>query len=123
MRTICHAHAQVVDALPVTECLDYRTLATIDLDMIIVVIHEVVPDEELVLALFEEQESEAEVMEQAPYKRMYKVDHQGIGVRQFRQERKTDTVSHDQDEHGVRGPSGRALQVSFRSICPRPYQY
>ena len=61
IRTVSHAHAHVVDHLPVLERLMHGTLASIVV-RIVVVLKEV-PDEELALRLRAKEQSEAEGLE------------------------------------------------------------
>ena len=61
-RTIRHAHARVVDLLPVLERLVHRALAAVVVRVVVVL--EVVADEELVLRLRAEDEPEPEAVDE-----------------------------------------------------------
>ena len=70
-RTISHTHTQIVDSFPVRKGLDDGILTTISVVMIIL---QVVSDKELVVALCTQEQSKAEIMDDAPGQRVQKLE-------------------------------------------------
>ena len=98
--TVRHAHAHVVDLLPVLEGLPDCTLTTILLGIMVVL--QEVADEELVLGLCTEQEAEADRVEQTPSEGVHEVQRERVRG----EDRKCDRVEQDEDELEV-GCAGR----------------
>lgn len=101
-RTISHAHAQIVDGLPVRKGLDDRVLAAVVLGIVVVVVLEVMPHKELAFALRAQEQAQAKVMDDAPGQRVYKVESQGALDRECGKESERKAVEDNQHEHGVR---------------------
>ena len=89
--TVRHAHAHVVDLLPVLERLPNRTLTTILLGIMVVL--QEVADEELVLGLCAEQETEADGVEQAPCEGVHEVQREGVRG----EDRECNRIEQDED--------------------------
>ena len=98
--TIRHAHARVVDLLPVLERLMHRALPAVIVRVVVVL--EVVTDEELVLRLCAKQQAEAKLVEQRPRKGVHEVQREGTR----REDRERRGVGDNQDQLEV----GRAAR-------------
>ena len=89
--TVRHAHAHVVDLLPVLERLPDRTLTAILLGIMVVL--QEMADEELVLGLCAEQETEADGVEQAPREGVHEVQRERVRG----EDRECNRIEQDED--------------------------
>lgn len=99
--TVRHAHAQVINLLPVRERLDDRA-APVVTGRVVVVLQEVA-HEELALRLRAQEEAEPHRVREAPRERMREVQAERAPCRERGEEREHERVEHQEDQLQVRG--------------------
>lgn len=97
--TIGHAHAQIVDGFPVRKGFNNGVLATISVVMVIL---QVVPNEEFIIALCAQEQAKAEIMGNTPDQRMHKLEGERISER-VGQNGECHPIQDDQNKHRVSG--------------------
>jgi len=112
VRTICHAHAEVVDGLPVVKGLNDRPLS--DIPLRIVVVLDIMPDEELALALCPEKQSKTNIVEQQPEQRVDVVHRQNSLVRYRWHEGEDHGIYNNNSQHRISGSVKRVSQLVAR---------
>lgn len=108
VRTVSHAHAEVVNRLPIGESLNDRSLHNI-LFGIVVVLQEMA-DHELVLALGTEKQSQTDVVNEYPCQGVNVVKDESAFGRERRDQCHSCSIRDNQDEHGV-GCPGRKVRM------------
>lgn len=101
--TVRHGHAQVVYRFPVRKGFLDRALPAIALRVVVVL--QIVPHEELVLALRLQNEAKAEAVEQAPRQRVDEMQHEDGRERKARGERVDERIEERGHEHEVSRPA------------------
>lgn len=97
--TIGHAHAQIVDGFPVRKGLNNGVLTAISVVMVVL---QVVPDEEFVVALCAQEQAKAEIMDDTPDQRMHKLEDERTPER-VGQNGECHPIQDDQNKHRVSG--------------------
>lgn len=104
-RTIRHAHAQVINLLPVRERLNDRAAAVVA-RRVVVVLQEVA-HEELALGLRAEEDAEPDGVREAPRERVHEVERERAPCRERREQGQHEGVEYQEDELEVRGATGQ----------------
>jgi hypothetical protein len=133
MLTICHAHAEIVETLPICErVLDSTTAPVV---FRVEVILQEMPNQELGPALGTQKETQAERVEEDPRKCMNEVQGEDSAVRGSGKEREGKGVEQHEEQHGVarpgiwanairsRYPSGAMNRPTLKDLVSRAKRY
>lgn len=101
-RTIGHAHAQIVDGFPVRKGFNNGIVTAVILSIVVMIILQVVPDKELIVALCAQEQAKAEIMDNAPEQRVHKLESERTSER-VGQNGECHPIQDDQNKHRVGG--------------------